>query len=452
MSPKLWEKSNTSLDKKIEEFEVGDDYLLDMHLAPFDVYGNAAQAHMLHKIGILSEDERSAILKELGKILQDIRNPEESSFHISIQDEDIHTKIENLLIERIGSVGKKIHTARSRNDQVLLDTRLYSKYSIQTLLLHLTDFDKPILKFAKKYEFVTMPGYKHMQIAMPSSVGMWASSFVESIIDEIHLFEQVHSLNDMNPLGSGAGYGVSIDIDRDYTTKLLGFGRVQKNSIYCGNSRGKVAAHIINSIAGFGLILNKIATDLLLFTMKEFQFFTFNDSIATGSSIMPQKKNLDVLELVRGKTHSLLANQHQIHQLIANLPSGYNRDYQESKRLLISSFTIITQMVNVVKIVFSNLTPNEERLRAAHLPEIYATDVAYQKVKEGVPFRDAYREVGENLGSIKVEDPVENIKSKKHIGATGNLHLSAYEVLLKELSNKWENASNEWKKKLDHLF
>ena len=250
---KLWQKADETLDAEIEQFEVGDDYLLDLALAPYDVYGSAAHAQMLSKINILSKSDYQAIKTGLKDILVTIKT---GNFTISVKDEDVHTKVENILVEKIGDAGKRLHTARSRNDQVLVDTRLYCKGELLHIALLLTKLIQRLLDFAKKYEMIPMPGYTHMQLAMPSSVGMWVSAFVEHLLDQYKLLAAVFDLNDMNPLGSGAGYGVSIDIDRVLTTELLGFNRVQKNSIYCGNSRGQIEANIISQLSSIGLILN----------------------------------------------------------------------------------------------------------------------------------------------------------------------------------------------------
>lgn len=442
MQKKLWEKENRTFNSIIEKFTVGIDFLLDQKLAIYDIYGNVAHAKMLHKIGIISKEELEKIYISLKEIKGSIEN---GSFHISIHDEDVHTKIENELVSKIGNIGKKIHTARSRNDQILVDTRLYLKSQILDLSETTLILALKLLEFAQKYEFVPMPGYTHMQIAMPSSIGMWSSAFVENIIDELKLLNSVYEVSDMNPLGSGAGYGTSLNIDREYTTLLLGFSRIQKNSIYCGNSRGKIEANVLSLISSLGLILNRIASDLLLFTTKEFNFFSFSDTIATGSSIMPQKKNLDVMELVRGKTHLLVSYDLQMKQLIMNLPSGYNRDYQDTKKILIESFDSIQQLMKVVCVVFDNLTPNEKELSHAFKPEIFATDEAYKLVKDGIPFRDAYREIGRKIDQVLPQNPEKNIRSKQHIGSTGNLQLEEYMEQLKSEKRAWaEKKERFW--------
>jgi argininosuccinate lyase len=446
---KLWQKENETLDAVIEQFEVGDDYQLDLKLASYDIYGSVAHARMLHHINVLTDDDLTRIIKGLKLILNKVKS---NKLTLTVKDEDIHTKIENLLVEAIGDAGKKLHTGRSRNDQILVDTRLYAKQELIQTTLILLDFSIILLEFAQKYEFVAMPGYTHMQLAMPSSVGMWASSFVENFIDLVKLMDAVYVINDMNPLGSGAGYGVSIDIDRILTTELLGFGRIQRNSIYCGNSRGQIEAYIIDVLAGIGLVLNRIASDLLLFTTREFEFFKISGEITTGSSIMPQKKNLDVMELIRARTHMLIANETQIKTIITNLPSGYNRDYQETKRLIIQSFDICQQMLRVNRIVFHYLEPRPDKMKAAMLPEIFATDAAYQLVKQGIPFRDAYRQIGQNLDKLKMDDPITNIKKKKHIGGPGNLKLDSYSEELHDLFKIWQTRDQDFLNTLEKLL
>jgi argininosuccinate lyase len=446
---KLWQKGSDSLDKTIEQFEVGDDYLLDLKLASFDIYGSMVHATMLHQIGILSAEDTGEILTGLKEILDEV---DAGTFSLSIGDEDVHTKVENLLVERIGDAGKRLHTARSRNDQVLIDTRLYTKCQLIQTASDVLDLCQVLFNFACTHEFVPMPGYTHMQLAMPSSIGMWASAFVENLLDELPLLESVYRLNDMNPLGSGASYGVSLGIDRALTTSLLGFARIQRNSLYCGNSRGEVEANVIGVLSSFALILNRIATDLLLFTTKEFAFFKIRPEITTGSSIMPQKKNLDVMELVRARTHVLLGYEQQIKGILASVPSGYNKDYQETKRCLIQSFELIQNMLKVTGIVVNSIEPDEERLIAAHKPEIYATDEAYKLVLEGMPFRDAYRQIGEHLDEIPPQDAVAAIKSKTHVGATGNLDLPAYQTEIDQCKIIWDEKQANFEQVLEDLF
>lgn len=445
---KLWFKQESyKLNETIEKFEVGEDYLLDSKLVEYDIYGSLAHSKMLTKIGIITPTEFEKIKTELYKILKD---NEKANFIITVHDEDVHSKVENRLTERLGEIGKKIHTARSRNDQVLVDIRLYTKRELISLMESVLKCSFTILQFAKRYEFIPMPGYTHMQLAMPSSVGMWGGAFVESLLDEISFLKHVYELNDQCPLGSGAGYGVSISIDREMTRELLGFKRLQLNSLYCGNSRGKIEANVISAIVSLGMVMNKMASDLLLFTTKEFNFFEVSDEITTGSSIMPQKKNLDILELIRAKVSTLIGLDVSVKNLINNLPSGYNRDFQDTKKFLMSAFDTIIPMLPIMELTIEKLKPNEERLISAHSKEIYATDAAYSLVEKGMPFRDAYRQVGNHLNEIKDFDPYEVIKSRKPLGSTGNLQLNSYESRIQkeiELVNiENERLNNHFKK------
>ncbi|MDH5680823.1 MAG: argininosuccinate lyase, partial [Spirochaetota bacterium] len=336
---KLWQKNNSDkLNESIERFEVGEDYLLDSRLVEYDIYGSLAHGRMLSKIGILSPAEFDSIKNELRKILKD---HEKAEFVIEISDEDVHSKIENRLTERLGDVGKKIHTARSRNDQVLVDIRMYSRHEILSVKDQTVRLAELLLQFAKKQEFIPVPGYTHMQLGMPSSLGMWAGAFVESLLDEISSLNHVYELNDQCPLGSGAGYGVSVPVDREFCQEALGFGRLQLNAMYCGNSRGKIESNIISALVSLALVLNKMASDLLLFTTKEFDFFEVAEEITTGSSIMPQKKNLDVLELIRAKSSTLMGLDVSARSLVSSLPSGYNRDFQDAKKFLMTAFETV---------------------------------------------------------------------------------------------------------------
>ncbi len=420
---KIWQKNDVLLLKDIEKFTVGDDYLIDMKIVKYDIMGSIAHSRMLKKISILSIEDQLQIesgLKEIYQLFLD------KKLAISYADEDVHTTVEKLLTENKGEVGQKLHTARSRNDQVLTDMRLFCKEHLLILKKEVLETTSTLLNFSKKYEFVPMCGYTHMQRAMPSSVGQWGMAFVEEFLDGLMVWQGMFDLNDMNPLGSGAGFGVSLYIDRDYTCKELGFSRLQVNPIYCQNSRGKVEAGIMSMISNIALACNKIATDLILFSTSEFAFFNLSDKITTGSSIMPQKKNLDVMELMRGRTAHILANESAIKMLVSNLISGYHRDLQDTKKLVMNSFDLILDFLKVVRVVFEQISPNKEKLSAALDKTVYATDFAYEKVEKGVPFRQAYKDVGMNLDKIPSYDPVKNIKSKKHIGSTGKLMIESF--------------------------
>lgn len=400
---KLWQKNKIQLNTLIETFETKDDLILDNKLIKYDVLGSLAHAKMLHRIKILSRDELKKLesgLKEIAKL------DKKSKFNLVSGDEDIHTKIENYLTEKYGDVGKKIHTARSRNDQVLTAIRLFNKNFLKEIQAELETLIQCFEVFSDKYGHIVMPGYTHMQKAMPSSVALWIQSFRDSLVDDLALVKAAYHINDQSPLGSAAGYGVPIALDKEYTATLLGFGRVQNNPIYCQNSRGKIEAVILASIISFLSTLNKLASDLMLFTTSEFSLFKVSSELTTGSSIMPQKRNLDVAELLRSKVHIVLGHYVHIVSLSSNLTSGYNRDFQDSKKPLMESLEIGLDCLKITKILIENTHPNEQSMKKAMTPEIFATHEALKLVLKGESFRDAYKKVGKNYlkeGEMKNE-------------------------------------------------
>lgn len=446
---KIWQKKTVNLLQEVEIFTVGDDHLIDMHIVKQDIMGSIAHSRMLNKIGVLNDSEQKSLEKELKNIFQDYKN---EKFTIQFEDEDVHTKIEKILTEKLGETAKKIHTARSRNDQVLTDLRLYSKEKLITLRTDIEITIDKLLLFAEQYKEIPMCGYTHMQRAMPSSVAQWTLAFVEELLDAFFIWDGVYQLINACPLGSGAGFGVSLNIDRVYTSEELGFDRVQINPIYCQNSRGKTEAQVINYLSSIGLIVNKIANDLVVFTTAEFGFFKVDESITTGSSIMPQKRNLDVMELVRGRVSHLLGLEIAIKNLTTNLISGYHRDLQETKKMIITAFTLVFDFLSMIRIVFEHITPIKENLLKALDKTVFATDFAYEKVKEGLSFREAYRLIGENLDLIPMIDPLKNILEKKHLGATGNLGIEQYQTRLQTEKDKTLNLIKIQQKIAKHLL
>lgn len=388
---KLWQKDNLILDPIIESFETKDDLTLDQNLLPYDIEGSLAHAKMLGKVGILTKDEVSKLEKGLEEIL---KLEKDGNFNLQFGDEDIHTKIENYLTLKYGHVGKKIHTLRSRNDQVLTALRLYSKAEIRKIQKLIKELIKGFKTFNKKYGKIPMPGYTHMQKAMPSFIGLWVEGFISSLKDDLKVLDAAYNLIDQSPLGSAAGYGTSIKIDKSFTAKLLHFKRVQENPIYCQQSRGKFEAFILSSLIQILLTINKFASDVMLFSTSEFGFFKASSKVTTGSSIMPQKKNLDLAEALRSKVHLVLGNFTQIVSLSSNLISGYNRDLQDSKKPLMESLDITQDSLKVTKILLENLTPNPEKLNSSMTEELFATEKALKLVLEGKNFRDAYKTIG----------------------------------------------------------
>lgn len=417
---KLWDKGY-ELDEGIEQFTVDGDYLLDLNLVEADVAGSIAHAQMLAEIGLLKPDEFKKLKQGLLDVLKDHK---EGKFTIKLEDEDVHTAVENYLTQKLGDIGKKIHTARSRNDQVIADLRLYAKGKLLKVEGALLALGEALLNFAEKNKDVPMPGRTHTQLAMPSSAGLWAGAFVEALLDDLELVKAAYELNDQCPLGSAAGYGVPLPIDRQMVSDLLGFKKAQNNVLYASNSRGKVESAILAALAQVEVDLCKMANDLILFTIPELGYFELPDAYCTGSSIMPNKKNPDILELVRAKSNKVLSAYYYVLNVIMDLPSGYNRDLQETKEPLMEGLGITEASLNVCTLVISGLKVDKEKCVEACVPEIFATGKAIELAAKGMPWRDAYVKVAQELDELKAEDPVENIKSKKHMGATGNLGLS----------------------------
>jgi len=446
--PKLWQKGY-DLHAAIEQFTTGEDIVLDNELLLYDVAASLAHARMLARLGLLTADELARLEEGLRRILQLHRQGE---FRLQPGDEDVHTKIETWLTQEYGEAGQKIHTGRSRNDQVLVALRLLAKERLLEVWEALLKLCQTALAFAQAHEWLPMPGYTHLQRAMPSSVGLWAGALLEALLDDLTLLQAVFRLNDQCPLGSAAGYGVPLPLDRAYVAEALGFAKVQNNALYCQNSRGKVEAAILQALVQVMLDLSRWAEDVLLFTTREFDFFALPDELCTGSSIMPQKRNVDVLELVRGRAQALLADQNQVLGIVLGLPSGYNRDVQETKRPLLHGLAVTLACLQVCDLVLANLQPKPENLRAACTPELFATHRAYELVQQGVPFREAYRQVAQDLAHLPEVDAVAAIRAMTHLGAPGNLGLAQ---LAARLENEWailEGGKTRFRRAMDALW
>lgn len=387
---KLWQKNKEKLNEFVEIFETKDDLLMDQKLVEFDVEGSLAHAKMLLKTGFLKEEEFQKLETGLSEIL--ILNIA-GKFKLETGDEDVHTKIENYLTKKTGETGKKIHTARSRNDQVLTALRLYSKAQLKKTILEIKNLSEVFESFKKEFGGLPVPGYTHMQKAMPSTIKDWAESFTASLTDDLLLIESALKLNDKSPLGSAAGYGLPIKIDKNYTAKLLGFAGVLEPSTYAQNSRGKTEAATIAALISVLQTINKFASDVLLFSTQEFSFLSASEKITTGSSIMPQKKNIDLAELLRSKVHSVLGNYVSVVSVSSNLISGYNRDLQETKKSLMEAFETTINSLKAAQILTENIKPEEEVLKKSMTEDLYQTEKALKLVLEGVPFRDAYLKV-----------------------------------------------------------
>ncbi|MDB4297588.1 argininosuccinate lyase [Flavobacteriaceae bacterium] len=414
---KLWDKGYAT-DKKIDLFTVGNDRELDLQLAKYDCLGNLAQSRMLNSIGTITNEELAGLEVELANILKTV---EDGTFTIEDSFEDVHSKVEWLLTEKLGDAGKKIHTARSRNDQVLLDVHLYSKDAILDLKNWAKKLFDLLMSLADQYKDHLLPGYTHLQVAMPSSFGMWFSAYAESLIDDVYFLDAAYKVADQNPLGSAAGYGSSFPIDREMTTNELGFSALKVNSVAAQMGRGKLEKSISFAIASLSATLSKMSMDICLYMSQNFGFVSFPDELTTGSSIMPHKKNPDVFELIRGKCNKLQALPYELTLITNNLPSGYHRDLQLVKEGLIPSVSTLKSCLDMMVFSLENIIITENIVSDDKYKYIFSVEEVNALVQAGTPFRDAYKIVGAKIqdGTFKPNLDVNHT----HIGSVGNLRL-----------------------------
>ncbi len=448
---KVWQKTNEKLDPVIEKFEVGLDYLYDSKLFKYEVASSVAHALQLERIGILTKEEcqdivntLKALYKKFGDYLQ-----------LTQEDEDIHSKVEFLLTQELGEVGKKIHTGRSRNDQVITIVRLFEKEELLTTTLSYIELLDCFIKLAEKEGNKILPGYTHTKQAMLVNVLFWLSGFIELGLDNISNIKHIYELIDANPLGSGSGFGVPLELDRDYTAKLLGFSKVQLNPMAVQNSRGKYESLIVDFFWHIMNDFSRMAADLLMFNMDELMYVKTSDSITTGSSIMPQKKNFDVMELIRAKTNVIMSYSIGIKSIINGLISGYNRDTQEIKELLIKSFITVKDSINAMKVVVSNIEFDEEAVFEHLSKGIFATELAYQYVtKEGMSFRDAYREAAKKIETIPISEGLarESIKTRLSPGSPATINLKRYKSILEKERRFFSEQYKQFEEKLKALL
>lgn len=416
---KLWQKS-TSTHEKVDQFTVGQDRIWDIILAPYDVIASKAHAQMLAKVGLIEKAEATQLCKALDEIALQI---EAGQFRIENEFEDVHSKIEYELTQKLGDVGKKIHTARSRNDQVLVATQLYLKSALQEIKMGTKDLFDTLLEKAETHKEVLLPGYTHLQIAMPSSFGLWFSAYAEALIDDIYVTEAAYKIVDQNPLGSAAGYGSSFPIDREMTTKDLSFSTLKYNVVAAQMGRGKVEKYTATAIAAIAATLSRISMDICLYMSQNFDFVSFPDELTTGSSIMPHKKNPDVFELIRGKCNHLQGLPHQLGLLMNNLPSGYHREMQLAKGMIIEGIETLKSCLDMMNFSLQQIKVNQNILDDYKYNYLFTVEKLNELVAQGIPFRDAYKQVG-----AAVEDgsfsPNKNL-NHSHVGSLGNLQLEA---------------------------
>ena len=414
---KLWDKG-FSTDKKIDHFTVGNDRELDLHLAKYDVIASKAHAKMLGKIGLLTEKETNELVSELDTIAAKIKN---GTFTIEKNFEDMHSKIEFQLTLALGDTGKKIHTARSRNDQVLVAMHLYLKDELAEIKSMTKTLFDLLLNLADKYKRVLLPGYTHLQIAMPSSFGLWFSAYAESLIDDLYFVDAAFKIADQNPLGSAAGYGSSFPIDRSFTTKEMGFETMKYNVVAAQMGRGKIEKATAFAMANIAATLSKMAMDICLYMSQNFDFISFPDELTTGSSIMPHKKNPDVFELVRGKCNKLQSIPNQLTMVINNLPSGYHRDLQLVKEIIVPAIQDMKACLEIMTFSLREIKVNDGILEDPKYDYLFSVDTLNELVQNGMPFRDAYKQMGKEIDAGTFT-PKRNIKHT-HEGSLGNLCL-----------------------------
>ena len=412
---KLWEKS-TKVNEKIEKFTVGKDREMDLYLAKYDVLGSLAHIKMLESVGLLEKDELEVLTVELKNIYQ---IAERKEFLIEDGVEDVHSQVELMLTRKLGNVGKKIHSGRSRNDQVLVDLKLFTRAEIEKTVKAVSALFDVLIEQSNRYKNVLMPGYTHLQIAMPSSFGLWFGAYAESLADDLQLLLSAWKITNRNPLGSAAGYGSSFPLNRQMTTELLGFDTMNYNVIYAQMGRGKMERVVATALAGVAATIAKLAFDACLFTSQNFNFIKLPDEFTTGSSIMPHKKNPDVFELTRAKCNKIQAIPQQIALITNNLPSGYFRDLQLIKEIFVPAFEELHDCLEMTAMMMARIEINENILNDLKYDYLFSVEEVNRLVLEGMPFRDAYKKVGLEIeaGNFK---PDKNIRHT-HEGSIGNL-------------------------------
>ncbi len=412
---KLWQKT-TDVNKLVENFTVGRDTEFDRQMAAFDVLGSLAHTQMLQSIGLMSADDLALVQRELKAIYKDIEN---ENFTIEPGVEDVHSQVEMLLTQRIGDAGKKIHSGRSRNDQVLVDLKLFFRTELQQVVEETEILFRQLIELSEKHKDVLLPGYTHLQVAMPSSFGLWFGAYAESLADDLELVLAAYKITNKNPLGSAAGYGSSFPLNRTLTTQLLGFDSLNYNVVYAQMGRGKTERIIAQALSSIAATLAKMAMDQALYLSQNFAFVSYPDTLTTGSSIMPHKKNPDVWEIMRGKCNRIQALPNDVAMMTTNLPSGYHRELQLLKELLFPAFTDLKDCLHMATFMLQNITVNTEILNDPKYAYLFSVEEVNRLTLSGTPFRDAYKQVG--LAIEKGEFNPDKKVNHTHEGSIGNL-------------------------------
>ena len=443
MAQKLWEK-NVQVDQEVDTFTVGKDREMDLYLAKYDVLGSMAHITMLESIGLLTKEELTVLLAELKNIYA---VADSGRFVIEEGVEDVHSQVELMLTRRLGDTGKKIHSGRSRNDQVLLDLKLFTRAQIQEIVELVSALFEVLISQSNRYKDVLLPGYTHLQIAMPSSFGLWFGAYAESLADDLQMMQAAYKVCNRNPLGSAAGYGSSFPLRRQMTTDLLGFDSLDYNVVYAQMGRGKMERTVAFAMAGIAATLSKLAFDACMFNSQNFGFIKLPDQFTTGSSIMPHKKNPDVFELTRAKCNKLQGLPQQITLICNNLPSGYFRDLQIIKEVFLPSFDELKDCLRMVTHMMREVKVNEHILDDDKYALLFSVEEVNRLVLEGVPFRDAYKQVGLNIEAGKFT-PVKEVHHT-HEGSIGNLCNDQISVLMQNIVDGFAfNRVNEAEQQL----
>lgn len=434
----LWNKG-TSATERVENFTVGNDRQFDLRLAAYDIQGSKAHIQMLESIGLLSTEEFQSLSAALDRIEATVKD---GSFVLEDDVEDIHSQIELNLTRELGQTGKKIHSGRSRNDQVLVDIKLFLRDELLKMREETLQLFRTLQELSEKYKEVLLPGYTHFQIAMPSSFGMWFGAYAEALVDDMHMLHGAYRVVNRNPLGSAAGYGNSFPLDRDMTTRLLGFDSPVINSVAAQMSRGKTERCTASAMGSLALTLNKFAADCCMYMCPNFGFIHFPDSLTTGSSIMPHKKNPDVWEMVRGKCDRILSTENEISMLCSNLPHGYHRDYQLLKDILFPSLELMHDCLQMTDYMLAHIEVNTHILDNPLYSHLFTVEEVNRRTLSGTPFREAYRQVGTEVNEGRFKYSGGDTASLKasdlghtHIGSLGNLCNDRVAELMRQASN-----------------
>lgn len=415
---KLWTKESTATSALIEEFTVGRDKDFDVLLAEYDVLGSLAHTEMLGTVGLLSKEDLASIRTGLHQILAEIRD---GKFRIDAGVEDVHSQVEVLLTGRIGEAGKKIHSGRSRNDQVAVDIKLYLRAQILSVRDEVTALFQQLIELSERYKDRLLPGYTHLQIAMPSSFGLWFGAYAESLVDDLEMLAAAYHVSNKNPLGSGAGYGSSFPLDREMTTRLLNFETLNYNSVYAQMSRGKTEKIVAAALASVAATLSRLVMDCTLYINQNFGFISFPPELTTGSSIMPHKKNPDVFELIRAKCNRIQSTPNELTLLVNNLPSGYHRDLQLTKEILFPAIQEGLACLKMTRLMLGHIEIKDHILDDEKYKYLFSVEAVNQLVNQGIPFREAYRQIGNAIDKGEFQFDYRQQLHHTHAGSIGNL-------------------------------